>query len=100
MVKKLETELETAKDVATIATAESATLEEEKVTLKSQLDYFRRVGNAQLEDINKMKAGGPNPELERKLKETEDKVKAKTKIIESLEKSKKDLTKKVEEETL
>ena len=99
LVKKLETELETAKDAASIAVAESASLEDEKVTLKSQLNFFRRVGNAQVEDIKKMRAGGPNPELERKMKEAENQVKTKTKTIEALEKSKTDLIKKVEEET-
>ena len=98
VIKKVESELETARDAATVATAESASLEDEKATLKTQLNYFRRVGKSQMEDIQKMQAGGPNPDLERKLKEVEDQLKIKTKTIEGLEKSKKELAKKVEEE--
>ena len=98
LIKKMEAELETARDVASVAVAKEAALEDEKATLKHQLDYFRRVAKTQMEDIKKMKAGAPNPEAERKLKESEAKNKNNLKILEGLEKSKKELTKKVEEE--
>ena len=44
-----------------------------------------------------MRAGDTNPELERKLKSLQGELKAKTKAVETLEKSKKELAKKVEE---
>ena len=47
-----------------------------------------------------MRAGGADPELERKLKAAQDELKAKTKTVDALEKSKKELTKKVEDEVL
>ena len=47
-----------------------------------------------------MRAGGTDPELERKLKAAQDELKAKTKTADALEKSKKELTKKVEDEVL
>ena len=98
LVKKMEAELETARDIANIAVAKEALLEDEKTTLKHNLDFFRRVYKTQKEDIEKMTGGAPNPEAERKLKEANDKIKSNTKHIESLEKSKKELIKKVEEE--
>ena len=98
LIKKMETEFETARDVASVAVAKEAALEVEKATMKNQLDYFRRVAKTQMEDIKKMKAGVPNPEAERKLKEAESKNKSNSKTIEALEKSKKELAKKVEEE--
>ena len=75
LIKKMETELETARDLASIAVAKEASLEEEKATLKHHLEYFRRVSKTQLEDIKKMKTGNPNPEGDRKLKEAEAKIK-------------------------
>ena len=66
LIKKMETELETAREMASIAVAKEASLEDEKATLKHHLDYFRRISRTQMEDINKMKAGTPNPEVDRK----------------------------------
>ena len=98
LVKRMEAELETARDIANMAVAKEASLEDEKTTLKNQLDFFRRVTKTQKEDIEKMAGGAPNPEAERKLKEANNKIKSNNKHIESLEKSKKELIKKVEEE--
>ena len=75
----METELETARDLASLAVAKEASLEEEKATLKHHLEYFRRVSKTQLEDIKKMKTGNPNPEGDRKLKEAEAKIKTNAK---------------------
>ena len=98
LIKKMESELETARELANIATAKEASLEDEKATLKGQMDFFRRVGKAQMEDINKMKAGAPDPGAERSMKEAEDKIKNHKKTIDALEKNKKELAKKMEEE--
>ena len=98
VIKKLETELETAKDAVSVATAEAASLEDEKATLKTQVDFFRRISKVQKDDIIKMQAGAINPELDRKLKNSDDELKSKGKSIEALEKSKKELVKKLEEE--
>ena len=61
LIKKMETELETARELANIATAKEASLEDEKVMIKGQMDFFRRIAKVQMEDINKMKAGAPYP---------------------------------------
>ena len=98
LIKKMETELETAREMASIAVAKEASLEDKKATMKHHLDYFRRVSKTQFEEIKKMKAGTTNPEGERKLKEAESKIKNNTKTIEGLEKAKKELIKKVEDE--
>ena len=98
LIKKMESELETARELANIATAKEASLEDEKVIIKEQRDVFRRIAKVQMEDINKMKAGTPNPGAERYLKETEDKNKSNKKTIDALEKCKKELAKKLEEE--
>ena len=56
VIKKLETELHTAKDANSVATAEAASLEDEKATLKTQVDFFRRISKVQKDDIIKMQA--------------------------------------------
>ena len=98
LVKKMEAELETARDIANVAVAKEASLEDEKAKLKHHLDFFRRVTKTQKEDNDKMTGGAPNPEAERKLKEANNKIKSNNKHIESIEKSKNELIKKVEEE--
>ena len=98
LIKKMETELETARELANIATAKEASLEDEKVTIKGQMDFFRRIAKVQMEDITKMKAGAPYPGVERGIKEAEDKIKSNKKTIDALEKCKKELAKKLEEE--
>ena len=47
-----------------------------------------------------MRAGGTDPEYERKLKSVQDELKAKTKAVAGIEKSKKELAKKLQEEVL
>ena len=98
LIKKMESELETARELANIATAKEASLEDEKDTIKGQRDVFRRIAKVQMEDINKMKTGAPYPGLERGQKEAEDKLKSNKKTIDALEKHKKELAKKLEEE--
>ena len=98
VVKKLETELETANDLGSIANAKVASMEVENENLKAQVSKYLRISLNQRDDMNKMKAGGPDPEMERKLKLAHDEVKSKAKTVEALEKTKKELAKKVEEE--
>ena len=53
VIKRLETELDTSKEAAIVVTAEAASLEDEKVTLKTQLDFFRSVSKVPKNDIKK-----------------------------------------------
>ena len=98
LLKKMETELETAKDLASIAEGQVASLEVDKESLTQQVEKFKRISLSQRQDILKMRAGKSDPDAERKVKSLQDEIKAKTKTIEGLEKVKKDLAKKVEEE--
>jgi hypothetical protein len=98
VLRKLETELETARDLAKIADGTVRSMQTENENLKTKVNKYQRIGLNQKDDLNKMRAGGADPEIEGKLKLVQEELKKKTKAVEALEKTKKELAKKVEEE--
>ena len=105
VMKVVETELETARDLANIADGKAASLETENEhlkidneNLKAEAKKYKRISLNLNDDLNKMKAGGIDPEIEMKMKIQTEEIKVKTKAAENSEKSKKDLAKKLEEE--
>ena len=98
VMKKMETELETAKDLASITEGQIASLEVDKEALSQKVESFKRISINQRQDILKMRAGKTDGESERKIKALQEELKAKTKNVEVLEKVKRELAKKVEEE--
>ena len=97
-MKKMKTELETAKDLACIAEGQVASLEVEKEVLTNDVERYKRVLLNQRKDILKIRAGKIDLDSERKIKALQDELKAKTKMCEVMEKAKRELAKKVEEE--
>ena len=71
-------------------------LEDENKKMKILLKKFKILTKNQMTEINQFNAG-VNPDMAYKLKETQDEVKAKNKALDISEKSREDLSKKVEE---
>ena len=98
VIKTLETDLDTARHIADIAKGKADSLEVQNEDNKTLAKKYKVLARKQMNEINQMKAGGADPDVAKKLKEAQDEIKVKTKALESSEKSRKDLLKKVEEE--
>ena len=97
IIKNLEAELITTKEMASTAKGVADSFEEENEKNKALAKKFKIVSKKQMIEINQFNAGA-NPEMAYKLKEAQDELKAKSKALETSEKSRKELIKKVEEE--
>ena len=84
--------------MASIAEGQIASLEIEKESMLQEVERYKRVRLNQRKDILRMRTGKTDPEKESKLKDLNDELKTKSKNIEALEKQKRELAKKVEEE--
>ena len=100
VMKTMETELATANDLANIATATKESIETENTELKAEAKKYKLISKNLMDDLNNMRAGGKDPDMERKLKLVNDDLKTKSKVVDALEKSKKDLSKKLEDEVI
>ena len=105
VIKKLETELETSKDLLNIANAEKETIKikheqllNENEALKLDNVKYRKWVKNQITVNDKLKEEGAGPELKKTVKKLEEELKVKSKAFETSEKVRKDLLKKVEEE--
>ena len=98
LIKKLETELETARDLANIAAGEKESLKIENELKDKEVMKYKKLLNYQMSVNDKLKEDGADPQLVKTLKKVEDEVKAKAKALDVSEKTRKDLVKKVEEE--
>ena len=105
LIKRLETELETSKDLLDIANGEKeqTKIENEKLcnenkALKLDNVKYRKWVKNQITINDKMKEDGADPELKKAVKKLEEEFKVKSKAFETSEKARKELLKKVEEE--
>ena len=96
VIKKLETELETSKDLLSIANAEKETtqIEHEKLLHKNEalkLDNvkYRKWVKNQIAVNDKMKEEGADPELKKTMKKLEEDFKIKSNNLETSEKARK-----------
>ena len=100
VMKAMQTELATAKDLANIATATKESMETENAEYKVETKKYKLISKNLMDDLVKMRAGGKDPDMERKLKQANDELKTRSKTVETLEKSKKELSKKLEDEVI
>ena len=107
LIKKLETKLDTSKDLANIANAEKENLKikherssNETEALKLDNNKYRRWVKNLISVNDKIKEDEADPELKKAIKMLEDDVTAKSKALEASEKARKELLKKVEHKVL
>ena len=98
LIKKLETELETSKELANLANGEKESLKIDNEKKEKELQDYKKLLKYQITVNDKLKENGADPELVKMVKKLEDDLKAKNKILEASEKTRNDLIKKVEEE--
>ena len=105
LIRKLETELTTASDLANVANSkkealkiENESLKEENKSVKSEAVNSRKLIKHQMTVNEKLVKEGADPGLVKRLKVSEEDLKNKSKALEASEKARKDLIKKVEEE--
>ena len=100
VMKSMEIELATAKDLANIAMATKESMETENAENKAETKKYKLISKNLMDDLNKMRGGGKDPDMERKLKLANDDLKTKSKTVDALEKCKKELSKKLEDEVV
>ena len=100
LMKKMETDLEKTKDDAQVYKVKVESLEAANLVQMNEVTKFKRISLNQMDDIRKMETEGVEPEVARKLKESQNEVKTRTKALEANEKTKKEMAQKLELEVL
>ena len=98
IIKKLETELETSKELANLANGEKESLKMDNEKKAKEVLNYKKLLKFQISVNDKLKENGADPELVDSVKKLEEELKSKKKVLEASEKTRKELIKKLEEE--